>query len=63
MTKHLDVAKVLGDTIETVEQHYAPLVPELRERVRRIFSLEAVPEAENVGTIRARSESKKEQVQ
>ena len=29
-----DVAKVLGDTIETVEKHYAPFVPELRERVR-----------------------------
>jgi hypothetical protein len=26
-----DVAKVLGDTIQTVEQHYAPFVPELRD--------------------------------
>ncbi|MFY9528549.1 MAG: site-specific integrase [Candidatus Acidiferrales bacterium] len=30
-----DVAKLLGDTIETVENHYAPFVRELRERVRR----------------------------
>ena len=42
-----DVAKILGDTIETVEQHYAPFVPELRERVRRI--LESSEEAANVG--------------
>jgi integrase len=32
-----DVAKVLGDTIETVERHYMPFVRELRERVRRIL--------------------------
>jgi len=31
-----DVAKMLGDTIETVEQHYTPFVKELRERVRNI---------------------------
>ena len=30
-----DVAKLLGDTIETVEKHYAPFVRELRERARR----------------------------
>ena len=29
-----DVAKMLGDTIETVEKHYTPFVKELRERVR-----------------------------
>ncbi len=29
-----DVAKMLGDTIETVEQHDTPSVKELRERVR-----------------------------
>ncbi len=56
-----DVKKVLGETIETVERHYAPFVPELRERVRRIT--ESGPEAENLGTIRARFESKNEQVQ
>jgi hypothetical protein len=32
-----DVAKVLGDTIETVERHYTPFVPELSERVRLIL--------------------------
>jgi integrase len=31
-----DVAKLLGDTIDTVEKHYAPFVRELRERARRI---------------------------
>lgn len=56
-----DVAKVLGDTIETVEKHYAPFVPELRERVRRI--IESGSEVENPGTIRARSEGKTEQAQ
>jgi integrase len=56
-----DVAKVLGDTIETVEKHYAPFVPELRERVRRIMELE--PEVENLGTIRAQSKAKNVQVQ
>jgi integrase/recombinase XerD len=29
-----DVAKLLGDTIDTVERHYTPHVRELRERVR-----------------------------
>lgn len=32
-----DVAKGLGDTIETVERHYTPFVRELRERVRTIL--------------------------
>ncbi len=32
-----DVAKMLGDTIETVEKHYMPFVRELRERVRKIL--------------------------
>jgi integrase len=32
-----DVAKMLGDTIETVERHYAPFTKELRDRVRRIM--------------------------
>jgi len=32
-----DVAKMLGDTIETVERHYTPFVKELRERVRNIL--------------------------
>jgi hypothetical protein len=32
-----DVAKMLGDTIETVERYYMPFVKELRERVRNIL--------------------------
>jgi integrase len=32
-----DVAKMLGDTIETVEKYYMPFVKELRERVRNIL--------------------------
>jgi integrase len=32
-----DVAKILGDTIETVEKHYTPFVKELRDRVRGIL--------------------------
>jgi hypothetical protein len=32
-----DVAKMLADTIETVERHYMPFVKELRERVRSIL--------------------------
>jgi integrase len=32
-----DVAKLLGDTVDTVERHYAPFVRELRERARRIM--------------------------
>jgi integrase len=34
-----DVAKMLGDTIETIEKHYTPFVRELRERVRVILEL------------------------
>jgi integrase len=32
-----DVAKTLGDTIETIEKHYTPFTKELRDRVRRIM--------------------------
>jgi integrase len=32
-----DVAKLLGDTVATVEKHYAPFVRELRDRARRIM--------------------------
>jgi hypothetical protein len=28
---------MLGDTIDTVEKHYAPFTKELRDRVRRIM--------------------------
>lgn len=36
-----DVAKMLGDTIDTVERHYTPFVRELRERVRIILESDA----------------------
>lgn len=32
-----DVAKILGDKIDTIERHYAPFVPELRRRIRTLF--------------------------
>ena len=32
-----DVAKMLGDTIETVKRHYTPFVKELRDRVRSLL--------------------------
>ena len=48
-----DVAKMLGDTIETVEKHYAPFVPELRERARKIISGRGG--LEDAGTNRAHS--------
>jgi len=32
-----DVAKMLGDTIDTVEKHYTPFVKELRDRVRNLL--------------------------
>jgi len=32
-----DVVKLLGDTVATMEKHYAPFVKELRDRVRNIM--------------------------
>jgi site-specific recombinase XerD len=32
-----DVAKLLGDTVDTIEKHYVPFVRELREQARRIM--------------------------
>lgn len=32
-----DVAKLLGDTVATIEKHYVPFVRELRDRARRII--------------------------
>jgi integrase len=46
-----DVAKLLGDTVETIEKHYAPFVRELRERARRI--MESGEGLEITGTPRA----------
>jgi integrase len=39
-----DVAKMLGDTINTIEQHYSPFVPELRERVRTLLNSDEILE-------------------
>jgi hypothetical protein len=46
-----DVAKLLRDTVETIERHYAPFVRELRERARRI--METGEGSEITGTPRA----------
>jgi integrase len=61
-----DVAKMLGDTIETIERHYTPFVRELRERVRHILDSNAglesgkfAPESEADGfTVTNTSQSK-----
>ena len=50
-----DVAKFLGDTVETVEKHYAPFVRELRERARRI--MESGEGLEVVGTTQAQQKA------
>ena len=34
----LDVARLLGDTVETVVKHYLPFVKDMRERVRNIMN-------------------------
>ncbi len=56
-----DVAKLLGDTVETIEKHYAPFVRELRERARRI--MESGEGLEITGTPRAQQKEKTRQVQ
>jgi hypothetical protein len=56
-----DVAELLGDTVETVEKHYAPLVPDLRERARRIT--ESGQGLEITDTQRAQQEVTEERIQ
>ena len=56
-----DVARMLGDTVETVEKHYSPFVPALRERVRRI--MEAGTGLEGTGTSTPRQTTDPVQVQ
>ena len=56
-----DVAKLLGDTVETVEKHYAPFVRELRERTRRI--LETGEGLEITGTQQAQQKGNRERIQ
>jgi integrase len=48
-----DVAKLLGDTVEAVERHYAPFVRELRERAR--WNMEEGEGLEITGTPRAQA--------
>ena len=59
-----DVAKILGDTIETIERHYTPFVKELRDRVRLLLDtgsgLESLPVAGNAErTVKPLSQSPK----
>jgi integrase len=56
-----DVAKLLGDTVETIEKHYAPFVKELRERPRRI--METGEGLEITGTQRAQQTPKLDSIQ
>jgi integrase len=56
-----DVAKLLGDTVDTIEKHYAPFVKELRERARRI--MESGEGLEITGTPRAQQTAVKERLQ
>jgi integrase len=56
-----DVAKLLGDTVDTIEKHYAPFVKELRERARRI--MESGEGLEITGTPRAQLNAPKERLQ
>ncbi len=56
-----DVAKILGDTIHTIETHYAPFVRELRERARRFIESEEGLEAP--GTLSAHYPASKRSVQ
>lgn len=56
-----DVAKLLGDTVETVEKHYAPFVRELRERARRI--METGEGLEITGTQRAQEKPQSRRIQ
>ncbi len=56
-----DVAKLLGDVVQTVEEHYAPFVRELRERARRI--LETGEGLEITGTQQAQRDAGKGRIQ
>jgi integrase len=56
-----DVAKLLGDTVDTVEKHYAPFVRELRERARRI--METGEGLEIAGTQQAQQKASQRRMQ
>jgi integrase len=54
-----DVAKMLGDTIDTIERHYTPFVRELRERVRKILETGAGLEELAVNASKASQDGQK----
>jgi integrase len=56
-----DVAKLLGDTVDTIEKHYAPFVRELRERARNI--MENGLGLEIAGTPQPQENAPKERIQ
>jgi integrase len=56
-----DVAKLLGDTVDTIEKHYAPFVRELRERARRI--METGEGLEITGTQQAQDKASRGRIQ
>jgi integrase len=58
-----DVAKALGDTVETVERHYAPFIPALQERLRRIQESPDGLEGERDGEGKTRTEDKSQATQ
>ena len=58
------MAKLLDDTIETVEDHYSPFVKELRERARHIMQIgEGLESGLLDRSILAKRSAKNEQVQ
>ena len=57
-----DVAKILGDTVRTVEDHYAPYIPELQERARQFIEGPGGLEDENLVTLRSPSDRPKRSV-
>lgn len=57
-----DVAKLLEDTVATVEKHYAPFVKELRDRTRRIMENGEGLEKVNCTKI-AQSQARPERIQ
>jgi integrase len=57
-----DIAKLLGDTVGTIEEHYTPFVRELRERARSIMENGEGLE-KNSGTFWAQSTRLKERIQ
>jgi hypothetical protein len=60
-TSPYDVAKLLGDTVDTIEKHYAPFVRELRERARRI--METGEGLEITGTQQAQQKANQGRIQ